>query len=111
MALRILADGFELVIGHRLLGDAQAVGDLLVRPAADEQQLGAFQPVPLALSAPMFDLLGQRGHQGVFFQVAAFAAAGDAAGRPARPKRLPIAAVAECREPSGNVGRRPSRRK
>ena len=49
-------------------------------------------------------------HQRGLFQVAALAAAGDAAGGPGAADRLPIAGVAAAAT-SGSVGRRPSRRR
>ena len=39
---------FELVVGHRLLGEAETLTDLLVAPAAHEQQFGTLDLLPLA---------------------------------------------------------------
>ena len=84
----------EFEVGDLLLGDAERGGDLFVRRTAHEEQLHALHFFPVALRAPVVDLLGDAVGECVFFEVAAFAAAGDAAGGAVAAGHVPGAAAA-----------------
>lgn len=70
----------ELEIGHLLFGHAECGGHFLIRGAANEHEFHALDFLPIALGSPMVDLFGEATGEGLFLQLAAFAATGNAAG-------------------------------
>ena len=104
-----LFEELEFVVGHALLAHAQLGGHGFVRPAANEQEFGAAEFVPLAVAAEVIDLLGDGRRDGLFFEMPPLAAAGDGARGPVLPigsQRLSVLLSGI----SGKVGRRPSAR-
>src|SRR5688500_17951830 len=69
----------ELEVGDLLLADGKERRDFFIRPAADDQQLDNLQLEPIPPLAPALDLLAQPLGERFFFQIAALAAADDAA--------------------------------
>src|SRR5947207_11373901 len=53
------ADGLELVAGHRLLGQVEVLGHVLVRPPLDDQELEAAEAVEVGPRQPLADELAQ----------------------------------------------------
>src|SRR6185436_18774650 len=78
-------------------------GDFFVGFATDEEQLHALDFLPVALLAPVIDLLADSASQRIILKLAALAAAGDAAGRAAAAGHLPRS--------SGAGGRRRKRQR
>src|SRR5262245_33450747 len=67
-----------LVIGDRLFRNGQPPRNVLVRPAADEKQLDALEPLEFAALQPLPDQGLEALAQDLLFGVAAFAAARQA---------------------------------
>src|SRR3954462_8189201 len=71
-------DEVELVIGDLLLGNAEFLSCVFVRPAADEEQLSTLELGPFPPLAPAVDLVAEGFGDRFLLQILPLAAAGDA---------------------------------
>ena len=92
-----LGEEVELVIGDGLLRNIQLARHSLVGPPADEEQFDTLDLDPVATLAPVLQLFRNGFRKRVFFEVASFAAAIDAAGSPGGAGRLKAAGADRAR--------------